>query len=162
MQLTITTNARELSGVWLKFPDKLKAYLNPAIQRGAIEIARSAKAEAPQAFGTLANAITQSFFPNDLEAIVKANTNYAFFVEKGTKGGGMPSNEAILDWIKVKNIDPRNGNTQRDLAFLIRRKIFKEGTPAQPFMEPAFENNKQQVSDRIQQAINKAIRELNT
>lgn len=58
--------------------------------------------------------------------------DYWKFVENGRRAGKMPPIDAILNWIKVKPIVPRaiNGRIPdtRQLAFLIARKIGREGT----------------------------------
>lgn len=57
--------------------------------------------------------------------------DYWKFVEYGRRAGKMPPINAILNWIKVKQIVPRpiNGKIPdtRQLAFLIARKIGNEG-----------------------------------
>lgn len=69
--------------------------------------------------------------------VIKAN-DYVYYLEFGrrpTRGGasggigGMTLQKRIRKWIDDKNITPREKNMTKDsLAFLITRKIHKEGT----------------------------------
>ena len=58
--------------------------------------------------------------------------DYYRWVENGRPSGKMPPREKILEWIIEKNIQPypdRNGKlpTEKQLSFLIARKIGREG-----------------------------------
>lgn len=53
--------------------------------------------------------------------------DYAKFVERGTPRGVKVSIEALSKWIEVKGIATGDIDV-KSLAFLIQRKIFKEGT----------------------------------
>lgn len=54
-----------------------------------------------------------------------------YFIQQtvGRKPGKFPPIDDILDWIRVKNISPRDSKTtERQLAFLFARKIAQSGT----------------------------------
>lgn len=53
--------------------------------------------------------------------------DYAKFVERGTPRGVKVSIEALSEWIETKGIATGDIDV-KSLAFLIQRKIFKEGT----------------------------------
>lgn len=61
--------------------------------------------------------------------------DYWKYVEYGRKSGKMPPISAIEDWIRVKPIIPDSTSGRipdtRQLAFLIARKIGRDGTPPQ-------------------------------
>lgn len=64
------------------------------------------------------------------------------WVENGRKPGGkFPPRQAILDWMKVRNILPRGPRpiSQESLAFLIQRKIAVEGIKPRPALHNAAE-----------------------
>ena len=90
-------------------------------------------ADDKKATGTLINSIsTQVKTSNGLVYDVVINlADYWRYVEEGRKPGKFPPPDAILKWIKVKPVIPRpyNGKvpTQKQLAFLIGRKIATEG-----------------------------------
>lgn len=84
-------------------------------------------------------------------------------MEEGTGPGGWPSDQSMVDWISVKGITPNDPSMNEwDLAFLFARSIALHGTPKQPFMQPAFDINKGRAERRMDQAIELAIREINT
>ena len=65
--------------------------------------------------------------------------SYWKYLEEGTKPH-WPPRSAILRWIQVKPVIPRPGRdghipTQEQLAFIISRKIAREGTPATHLLE---------------------------
>ena len=62
-----------------------------------------------------------------------------------------------MAWIRRKGITPVFARNQRDLAFLIRRKIARTGTPAQPFMEPAFDAVAPKLHDRLRASVARGI-----
>lgn len=76
--------------------------------------------------------------------------NYTYWMENGRKAGKFPPRAAILEWIEQKNI-VAEGITKNSLAFLIARKIAREGTKVRPGI----------VSDVLtQDRINKLIQDI--
>jgi hypothetical protein len=49
--------------------------------------------------------------------------------------------------VKKKGMGGGNAKEQKSIAFLIGRKISKEGTKAQPYLRPALFNNKRNIQD---------------
>ena len=84
--------------------------------------------------------------------------DYWKYVEYGRRPGKRPPIDAIEQWIKVKPIvpDPINGKipSTRQLAFLISRKIGREGTRAQRPLESAV------YSDNMEMLINQLKNEI--
>lgn len=143
-------------------PKTLTKHLRPALGRVALEISRDSRRNAPKAFSTLTTSISYSQSLEGLEAFVHPNTNYARAVEEGSGAGGVPSNEEILKWIKVKRITPNDPDmSDEDLGYVIRRKIYREGIKAQPYMAPAMDMNTESGQRKIDAAIADAIREIN-
>jgi len=84
--------------------------------------------------------------------------DYWYYVEHGRKPGKFPPVNKIKEWITVKPVMPypdKKGRipTVDQLAFLIGRKISKEGTEAKPF----FEKNIEPTYEHFQNAIAYAI-----
>ncbi len=141
-------------------PELLNKHLNRAIGRVVREIARDARKGAPKASSVLANSISQRQV-NPLTGEVFSVVDYARMVEEGTGPGGWPPPRALLDWIRVRRIQPRRaGMDEEELAYLIGRSINRRGTPAQPYMQPALEDNRARATRRFDDAIDDALREI--
>lgn len=161
MPLELTIEASALQRALLASPRALERHLDRAIGRVTQEIARDARIKAPKAFSTLTNSI-RGFRPSTSEGIVAPGVDYARLVEEGTEGGGdrLPPTRNLLDWVKVKGISPNDPDmTQEDLAFAIARSIAVKGTPAQPYLRPALEENRARAERLISRAIDDALRE---
>ncbi|PHS20233.1 MAG: hypothetical protein COA86_02775 [Kangiella sp.] len=134
-----------LTSVLLKIKNYPKV-LEPRIDNAAKEfihrVNRDAKLNAPEAETTLKNSIkVKRLGLIDYES--KPEVNYANAIEEGSKKGGWPTFQSMLDWLKVRNIKPHTkGFDLFDLAYAIRKKIYKNGTKAQPFMKPALKKNR--------------------
>lgn len=83
---------------------------------------------------------------------------YWKYVENGRAAGKFPPIDRILDWIKIKPVLPREGTngrlpTEKQLAFLIARKIANEG------IEPGYQlrNTAREVNDRFESLLQEAI-----
>lgn len=86
-----------------------------------------------RASGELISSINSKVTVNGNEYAIELNLeDYWYYVENGRKPGKFPPPDKILQWIKVKPILPTpmsNGKlpTEKQLAFLIGRKIANEG-----------------------------------
>lgn len=160
MSLELTVNSRALQRAMQAGPQILGKHLTRAIERVVLEMAREARRRAPKAFSTLTNAIS-SVMVSPAEGQVFAGVDYARAVEEGTRGGRMPPRQNLEDWIRVRRIQPDDPDmSPRDLAFVMARAIAKKGTPAQPFMRPAYEAQRAKAEARISSAIDAALTEI--
>lgn len=83
--------------------------------------------------------------------------HYWKYVEYGRRPGKFPPPNKILDWIKIKPVIPRPVNgikpTEKQLAFLISRKIARDGIEAGNQFKEALDltwtKNKNKISDAI-------------
>ena len=71
--------------------------------------------------------------------------DYWKYVEYGRKPGKMPPVDSITDWIKIKRIipEPINGKIPdtKQLAFLIARKIGRDGVEGKHIMNKMIHSN---------------------
>lgn len=121
------------------FERQLGGGLQRALRAAALEsgqmVASLAKANAVVgATGLMRSGIavsetTDGGFP---AVIVAPNALYGGVVEFGRKPGVWPPQGALTLWMQRKGIDPK-------LEYVIRRKIGKKGTKAQPFLIPALD-----------------------
>jgi hypothetical protein len=161
----INTNAGALAQAIRNSPATIKRHISPALTLSVMLIARQAKrnisANGSMAHSLLINSINSRTAQDGLEAEAFSGMDYAKYVEDGTRGGGYPTQQTVIDWLRVKHIKPNNPETsESELAFLIARKIALHGTAPKPFMEPAFETEKAATISRVNDAVRQAIREI--
>lgn len=95
--------------------------------------------------GNLRDSIYFDVITNDQgTSLVLYAEDYWKFVEQGRSPGKQPPQEKMLEFVQKKNIMPKpyqlkSGKsvlpTQKQLAFLIGRKIGKEGIKARPYLQ---------------------------
>lgn len=133
-------NLPDLRRALQRAPVECMRGLDRGMGRGALHIMRLARSKAPKATSLL----TQTILAGRIglgEHIITALAGYAGPVEQGRDPGGpMPPLQPIIDWIRARRIEPKGAGikTERDLAWVIARKIQRDGSPAQPFMQPAL------------------------
>ena len=93
---------------------------------------------------------------------------YWKYANDGRRPGKMPPVNVIVDWVKRRNITPyalKNGKlpTTDQLAFMIARKIGRDGTTGIHFLEKSIDEQKVYWDDKISEAIsNDIIAELDS
>lgn len=116
--------------------------------------------EAHKCTGNLLNSITTSQkWSNDKYTLSIEGLDYGIFLENGTKPHFPPVDE-ILKWVRIKPVLPRqtaSGKlpTDKQLAFLIGRKISRVGTEATHSLSNTIENNN--YAERIALAVAKEL-----
>lgn len=86
----------------------------------------------------------------------QGSSGHAVFVEYGRRAGKFPPLDYIRQWVRKKmKLEGREANS---VGFLIARKIARKGTKPHPFLGPAVEKNKRQVSEAITMAIKDTIK----
>lgn len=83
--------------------------------------------------------------------------DYYYYIENGRNGGKFPPIDKIKEWIEAKPVLPRpdkNGKlpTTNQLAFLISRKIAKEGYKGKPSLMTALDRIDKEYLPKLQQA----------
>ncbi|MDH5393957.1 MAG: hypothetical protein OEY11_12280 [Gammaproteobacteria bacterium] len=146
-----------------------KKHVGPPVSRTVLMMQRSARRKAPKAMSVLTNSIFATMALDGLGGEVTPGVDYAEAVEDGTglwgpdktASGKMPPIESIEDWIKVRRVVPDQPHMDtRDLAFVIARAIAARGTAPQPYLQPAFDEERPAGEKRIYRGIKKAVREL--
>lgn len=94
----------------------------------------------------------------DMVVISLQLEEYWKYVEYGRRPGKMPPIDNIKEWIKVKPVipDARTGKipSAEQLAFLIARKIGREGIPARhPINKTVYTDITEQIIDAIKAEI---------
>lgn len=138
-------------------PKELVRGVAKAVKRGGNIGAREAKREAPKAESTLTNSIRAQQL-TQLHTQIHTSTHYDGYVHEGTEKGGWVPLDTMLEWVRVKKIKPRNPKyDQRDLVYLIRRKIYEQGTPPNPFMQRAQKTTEPLFNQVVNDNIDKAL-----
>lgn len=93
--------------------------------------------------GNLANSIEYKVEQRDYEYnLIRTMLKYGDYVDQGIgRGPGKrPPVEDIMDWLEMKRIPLPTGMVKESFAFLIARKIGKEGTnpKPRPFITPSI------------------------
>ena len=89
------------------------------------------------------------------ERDVKPNTDYAVYLEKGTRPGYWPKRGPIAAWLKARGVGDPKAATAR-----VARHIFKHGTKAHPFWEPAFEEAEPKMRQIIDRYVQRGIEKV--
>lgn len=69
------------------------------------------------------------------ESLVLLAESHWKFVEYGRSPGKQPPTSAMLKFIADKPVIPSNGTTRDQLAYLLARKIGRDGIQARPFLQ---------------------------
>ena len=110
------------------------------------------------ATGNLYRSVTSEVTLNGQSFIVEFRMpEYGEYLEQGTKPH-FPPIDAILGWIKAKRIVPRQDSqgrlpTEKQLAYLIARKISEDGTPRTGIYEKANDLTYREWNKLIDEAI---------
>lgn len=128
-----------------------------ALGRGALELARDAQRTMPK-FRSRTVTATGVENGGPLEKRVVFGTRHARYTEYGTGPGGRPTLQEMIDWVRLRQIQPRTpGMTQRSLAALIRHRIAQHGTKAQPFARPSLVRMRPRLSALMRAATRQAL-----
>jgi HK97 gp10 family phage protein len=179
---SITLNIAGMDKALSKF-DKFKKVVQDEIKdevaASALKIQSNAKKLAPVYMGTLRNSIyldSENVSQVDFNYTVGVSVKYAPYVEFGTGGKvSIPSGYesyasqfkkktgspfkamvlAIMEW-GLKNGYIKSGKGAKEHAYYMALKILKRGLRAQPFLIPAFEQEKPKLKSRIMKIIKNA------
>jgi HK97 gp10 family phage protein len=154
-----------------KLDTNIKKEVSNEINASALKIQSSAKRLAPVNFGQLRNGIGL-VRDNDLTFSVESKASYSAYVEfgtggkvsvptdftayaqqfKGKKGGKFKDMvDALTLWVRRKGIG--NGKNDKGVAFVIARSILQKGLRPQPFLIPAYENEKPKLIQRLKKLL---------
>lgn len=134
-------------------------HLTEVLNRYGELLAVRYKSYVPEASGKLVQSVNYEVKVDGDSYIVGLNLeDYWYYVEKGRKAGKFPPVGNIMKWIKMKPVLPRplkNGKlpTEKQLAFLIGRKIANEGTEGKHIMDRTVEEVNNEMLMSIKMAI---------
>lgn len=123
------------------------------------------KSYVPEATGKLVQSVSYEIQDGDSSYTVGLNLEeYWKYVEKGRGAGKFPPLDKIQQWIQTKPVLPRplkNGKlpTEKQLAYLIGRKIAEEGTEGKNILSRAVDEVNNEMLMSIKMAILEDIKE---
>jgi len=166
------TGMSEIQDAIKKMSKVVSKEVSNEIEASVKKIASDAKRAAPINFGKLRGAIKWDK-ESELTYSVGAYTSYAAYVEFGTgpltnipngystfasqfkqKSGGKFKDmvNALTLWVERKGIG--NGKNAKGLAYIIALSILKKGMRPQPYLIPAFEQEKKLLIQRLNNILN--------
>lgn len=105
--------------------------------------------------GALAKAIGVDFLDDGLTAQVVARTDYAFGIEFGRPPGTKVSPQELVPWAKSKLRLPDKEAVSA--AWAISISIERKGSPAKPFLYPAYLDGRKKLQGNLKDIIRKAL-----
>jgi len=112
------------------------------ITRSVIQVETDAKRLVPTDTHTLQRSLTHEVTAsaNDVTGRVGSNLVYAPVVEYGrSAGAAMPPPDALLGWLRRHGMDA-------SAAFPVARAIGRRGTRPQPYLKPALDKNRPDIT----------------
>ena len=111
------------------------------------------------ASGTLRNTITSNVLVDDLHYEVTLNLQgYYKFVQNGAGPGAFIPTDKLLEWINIRRILPRDGQTLEQMARSIQYSIFKNGSKGfREHRENVFNNTLDELKTEYETKIQEAL-----
>lgn len=173
MDVRIEIHDEQAKAMLTQVDSRVRQAVHDAIWRGAEELARVAKRNAPTLFATL-NSSIRAEQVGELHFRVATGVNYARAVEEGTgpaagKKKYYPNPIALQQYLMqsprmrghkwAKAGSRKRGEQELDIWFRSRALawyIYQHGTKPQPYMQPAFESQKDRIIANVQAAARRA------
>lgn len=105
--------------------------------------------------GNLINSIAGETRPiaGGIEAVAGTSVPYAEDIERGREPGHWPAEGELLGWMRYRGIPD-------DVEFLIRRKLFRTGTKARPYLTKALAELRPKISREFAQVPERVLKRL--
>lgn len=160
----IVENFPELKKAFGKHTAEVRRVCDEALSKGAMSIISEAqhnlRMNGTNSTGLLSNSgRAEKLGSCDYQAgffSEEQGKGYAEYVENGRKEGKMPPPKILTAWVQ-KKLRIRNEKQAASVAFVIARKIAKNGTKAQPFFGPAVASQQKIIYNEIKTALKKII-----
>ena len=143
---------------WRNLKEALETYGQVLEEQYREEIARTGAFASGKLFDSVHHIVTVDDHTIDLSLSLE---DYWKYVEEGRGPGKFPPLDKIEEWIRIKPVAPYPDSrgrvpSNKQLAFLIGRKIAEEGTEGRHLLDNAIEST-QDWMEIIEQAISKDI-----
>jgi len=135
----------------------VKPMMTQAMQRATLKVKNAIQENITAKGITFQGSLRRSVQVNQAtwdKGVVGVGEKYGSVVEAGRRPGGkMPPVKAIERWAEIKL-------NAKGAGFVIAKKIQRQGTKAQPFVEPAFRSEAQYVVDQFGIAANMIMSQM--
>ncbi len=165
--MRLAIDATQLVGMrelWARAPELMREEMLPAVVESDLllqgELQRDLPTGAGGAAGLKGSIFTEEqSLAGNVIGTVASPMPYALYVEIGTGPRQlMPPFQPIYDWVRAKlGLDDAEAMSA---TFLIRRKIQREGTPAQPIWARTLEAKQMDVLVKLTLAMNRVLTRL--
>jgi hypothetical protein len=154
VQIRFDSNAPEVKAFFDKDAAAAQVGLRQGMARAALELARQMGREQPKATSQMRNATgVEKIDPDTWH--VGTSVRWGVYTDQGSGPGGWVPDAAMDEWLNLANITPHDpAMTDADLRYVIQRKIYRDGTPAQPWRAPALTK----MTPRIAQLASASVR----
>ena len=158
-EIRISVTGKGLAEALRRAPAQVAEHVDQELGRGALEVSRELRREAPKAQSTLVNSIAVTH-EGRMNWRVAPAAEHAWYVERGRRPGGrLPPPSALADWAmtKLRITDPRE---RRSVGFALARTIQRKGIPARPFIAPLAQSAhwQQRIAQLAAGGIEKGLR----
>lgn len=129
----------------------LEKNLSQGAQIAGAEVQAEARALVPVDTGALRISIENDSMASSNGYLVQVGPTqpYGKEIEQGRPSGTYVSPQALMGWAKRKGLNP----------YAVSKAIQKKGSPAQPFLFPAFDKKQDSIVAIITQAVSNAFKE---
>lgn len=135
-------------------------HLEQALEKYAEDFERSLIQKLPSEFGIIKTIETRVEVLGNNYRVVLRLADYWKWIEEGREPGKQPPSNKLIEWIRRRGITPRNGITsEKSLAFLIGRKVAREGIKPRRYLAQTQEEFKD-FRSKIIEAFKYDVREF--
>ena len=156
-KINVKVNDQRTVAAFQKAPARMHQLVGDAVWRGALEVTREARRNAPKAFSTLINSINATQI-GELHWRVQPGVNYAAAVEDGRKKGKQPGTaNGLMEWVRQKT--GLQGRPLDRATFAIARAIGQRGIKPQPYIQPAVVSKESRVIELVRLSVERGCAE---
>ena len=157
MQINVNSNSPEVKAYFDKNAAAAQAGLRLGVQRGALELARQMGREQPKSNSRMRDATgVEKIDPDTWHA--GTSVRYGVYTDQGSGPGGWVPNAAMDEWLNLANITPHDPDmSEADLRYVMQRKIYRDGTPAQQWRTPALKKMTPRIAKLASDSVRAAV-----
>ena len=153
MKIEVKVDSERVIQAFQQAPKVVAANLRAGLDRAAMTMVTAARDELRANDSVSMSTLLQSIAFTSVgtyEREVSPNTDYAVYLEKGTAAGYYPPTYAIASWLRTRGAAEAS-------VFRVKRHIFKHGTKAHPFWEPAFAKAEPTMVDIVAKYVERGV-----